>query len=289
VSRARQGAAVESDPASNLAGAPPRAADPHHHQQQSASGWQGVPAVRPSRTIHHRGLIHHQQIALSGISALRLNRRLRVELQQPVDGFGSSRCFAHPLGGPAVGAQSRMRRLLRPAMCARIALIRVSLPTPDSPPVITSTLRERPRLQPPPSGWRRAPGEAVCSTQGLAMAASMLPRRSTEVQGLEGFSADAALMRCARCAARWRVHQPEVSATTELASSRSRGASWINLGFHRHQEDRRRIPKTLQPFEPQMLRPGEAFCEAHQFAISPVAGSNAPRLDFPPPSSNGGL
>ena len=133
----------------------------------SSAAWSGH---RPQQRVHqqdidHGGLVHDQQIAVERVVLVRAEAaRLRVDLQQPVDGLGlQAGGFGQPLGRPSGrGAQQQAEPLA--TRIFRIELTRVVLPTPG-PPVITSTLRRAP-AGPPRAGLSASAGRSGARPMG---------------------------------------------------------------------------------------------------------------------------
>ena len=147
------------------------------HQQQARMRRNGLGERIHQRHIDHRGLVHHQQIAVERVLLVaREAAVLRVDLQQAVDGLG----LDPGLLGHALGRTSCRSRQRHPdALGHQEAQDRVEA-------AWSCRHRDHPS---PPTPWRRAPasepraarppGSCPCGSRPRAMALS----RSISGQG----------------------------------------------------------------------------------------------------------
>jgi len=210
-----------------------------HQQQGPPSGGRALQQGGHQRTSPSRSH-HHQQIALQRAVGIAL------EGQKGAAGLGNSASrwmvlasspvvFAHSGLRPAGRGQAGNSEPLGPqdaqdGVCSRWFFV----PTPGRR-VSTSTLLES-GLPPPLPFWARASelagAQGVCSTRGMAMAASMLPQGgSTEVQGLEGFGDAGGSSRCRMRQQDGRVSPAASSGPTSfLGEFQIQGRSEFNPG-----------------------------------------------------------
>src|SRR5450631_259194 len=75
------------------------------NDQESGGGRHSLDERLHQHDVHHGSFVDNQQVAIERIVVAALEpTRLRIDFEQPVNGFGlETRCFGHPLGGAPGG------------------------------------------------------------------------------------------------------------------------------------------------------------------------------------------